>query len=385
MVHFLWIITLAAGILCMLYVILIASYCYGWSRTEFCGEQTPVDVKIAVIIAARNEEQNIGHCLDSIIAQSYPVHLYEVIVADDSSEDATGSVIAGYSREHSNIRMIELRGSGLVGKKAAISQAISLTDAELIITTDADCIAEKNWLSSIASCYKQSKAVMIAGPVAFQEENTLFKKMQGLELLSLMGSTAGSLYYDKAILCNGANLAYTKKAFEEVNGFKDIDGIATGDDVLLMYKMAKSYKRGIRFLKNSDAIVSTQPMPDLPSFIQQRKRWASKNFKTFNTETKRVSLLVFSVNFLLLFLGALSGIGSIKSAVCLPFFQICLILTGIKCIIDFLLLFLAASFFDKTKHLYLFLPGQLFYMLYVVVISFLGRIGNYEWKGRKVN
>lgn len=42
-------------------------------------------------------------------------------------------------------------------------------------------------------------------------------------------------------MCNGANLAYERKAFNEVNGFAGVDHIASGDDMLLMHKIGKQY------------------------------------------------------------------------------------------------------------------------------------------------
>ena len=64
-------------------------------------------------------------------------------------------------------------------------------------------------------------------------------------------------------MCNGANLAYEKKAFYEVNGFTGIDNIASGDDMLLMHKIYKQYPERVLFLKSTDAIVQTKPMETL--------------------------------------------------------------------------------------------------------------------------
>jgi len=64
--------------------------------------------------------------------------------------------------------------------------------------------------------------------------------------------------------------------FEEVGGFRGIDKIASGDDMLLMHKIYERYTSGVQFLFAPTSIVRTQPMNDWRSFFNQRIRWASK-------------------------------------------------------------------------------------------------------------
>jgi cellulose synthase/poly-beta-1,6-N-acetylglucosamine synthase-like glycosyltransferase len=375
----LWTITIIACLLCAAYVLMIVLFSVGWIRTGHSVTVPSAMVSVAVVIAARNEEDTISACLDALLLQSYTGEV-NIIVVDDHSEDRTADAVREYCIRYPRIRLLNTEGSG---KKAAITTAVQGTDAELIITTDADCVTDAEWLESIVSFYEETDAVMIVAPVAFVNEKSMFEKMQSLEMLALMGSTCGSLYFNKAILCNGANLAYTRKAFNEVRGFEGIDRQPSGDDVLLMYKIRERYPKGLRFLKDHRAIVSTPAKASLHEFVEQRKRWASKSFAAFNAETKWVSALVYLFSLFILLMAVLSPLASVNSGICLSFFQICLILTGIKCVFDFLLLFLAASFFKKQRYLYLFLPEQFMYVFYVVLTGLLGKRGRFEWKGRK--
>lgn len=380
MFYLLWILTAITCLCCIAYAGMIAFFSYGWMKTKHLKTPSSRKVRVAVIVAARNEENNIASCLEALMAQSYPAEKTEIIIVNDHSEDNTSAIVRKYIREGGNIQLLDTEEKG---KKAAIAKAIKNTSAELIITTDADCIMAEKWIETIVSFYEHSKAVMIVGPVAFHNEGSLFEKMQSLELMALLGSTGGALYFDKAIMCNGANLAYTRQIFNELEGFKGIDQGASGDDVLLMYKVSRRYKNKIKFLKDQDAIVSTSAKATLKEFTEQRKRWSSKGFGAFNAETKYVSLIVYMFSALIILTGILSGFSSVKSGICLSFFRICLILMGIKCVFDFLLLFLAASFYNKKRYLYLFLPLQFIYILYVVIIGLLGSSKKYEWKGRK--
>ncbi len=381
--YILCILALLTGIFCLAYFLLVIRFCYGWIKTVMPSISSASEVKTAVIIAARNEEKNIAACLDAIIAQSYPEKKQEIIVVDDSSTDATNTIVQQYCSRHQHIRLISLPVN-LSGKKEAIKFAIASTQAELIVTTDADCVAGKNWLQSIVSFYDHTKAKMIVAPVCFHDERSVFEKMQSLELMALMGSTGGALYFNNAILCNGANLAYSKKAYEEVNGFEGIDQQPTGDDVLLMYKIKSRYPDGIKFLKHSDAIVKTNAKTTVGEFLEQRKRWASKKFSSLNGETKLTSIIVYIFSCSLVLLLLSSGFALVQSRAYLPFLGIGLILMLIKCLIDFLLLILTASFFNKKTYLYLFLPEQVIYIFYVLMVGMLAQKGKYEWKGRKI-
>jgi len=384
MVPFLQVITLLTAIACLLYVLLIARYSYGWKRTPSFGEKLRTGVHVAVVIAARNEEENITQCLGALTKQDYDPAFYEIIVADDHSTDATAQLVKRFAEKYRNVKLISLSDPQITGKKKAIAAAIAVTQAELIVTTDADCVMEKDWLASIAAFYKETGSVMIVGPIAFIQPRSLFEKIQDVELMALAGSTAGSLYDHNATLCNGANLAYTRKVFNELDGFKDIDRKASGDDVLLMYKVAAKYPQQVRFLKCFDALVHTKAQSSLSGFISQRKRWASKGFGALNAATKRVSLLVFSFSFLLLFLLLFSGFAALKTGIGLPFLLVGLIIFAIKCIIDFLLLFLAASFTRRTSELFYFLPLQVIYIAYVAMIGMPWIARKQEWKGRKL-
>ena len=263
------------------YTILIIYYRQSWlSIHDFeASRNTQPSTKITIIIPARNEEHNIAECLDSIIQQSYPSYLFEVLVVDDHSTDNTAKIVSKYLDQ--NVRLISLKDFISANeinsyKKKAIETAIQQATGELIVTTDADCIVSPNWLKNIAAFYEEKKLAFIAMPVAIMGSNRPIEIFQSLDFMVLQGITGASVHRKFHSMCNGANLAYTKKAFEEVDGFKGIDSIASGDDMLLLHKIFKRHPDGIAYLKNSDVIVQTEPVKSIAQFFNQRIRWASK-------------------------------------------------------------------------------------------------------------
>lgn len=374
------------------YALLIIFYTVSWKQmpgfvpaTLQLSEED--SVKISIIIPARNESAYIKACLDSICLQSYPVHLYEVLVVDDHSTDDTASIVKNYPA--TNIRLISLQDflqNGIINsyKKKAIEIAVSTATGQLMVTTDADCVMHKNWLQTIARFYSQSNAALIVMPVAFLPVThggglgaKLLSIFQSLDFMALQGITGASVYKKAHSMCNGANLAYSKKVFNEVGGFKGIDHIASGDDMLLMHKIFSLYPQKVLFIKSPEVIVQTQSASSLKAFINQRIRWASKADKYDDKRIFAVLLLVYFFNLWLMGL-------MIASFFSTSIFYYTLILIVAKTLVELLFLFPVAAFFSNSKLLYYFPSAQPFHILYTVVAGWLGKFGSYSWKGREV-
>ena len=342
---------------------------------------------VSIIIAARNEELNIGNCIQSIINQTYPQNKLEVIITDDHSTDNTVSIIQSFQKE--NLRVIKLADfleNEKINsyKKKSIDTALQFTKGELIVTTDADCTAPAKWIETIVAFYKEKNPVFVALPVVFLPSPfgeglgvRLLKIFQSLDFMTLQGITGASVYKKFHSMCNGANLAYEKKVFHEVNGFEGIDEIASGDDMLLMHKIQKLYPDKIMFLKSPGVVVQTQPADTLKGFMNQRIRWASKADKYTDNKITAVLVLVYFLNAWMFILG-ISSFFYQKS------FYLFLIAIGVKIIVELFFLFPVAKFFGRQKLLWWFAPAQPFHIIYTLIAGWLGKFGSYSWKGRRV-
>ncbi len=342
---------------------------------------------VTIIIAARNEENNIGKCIQSIFNQTFPTNKLELIVVDDHSTDNTVSIVKSFHKE--NIHIINLadfiRNTILNSyKKKSIEIALQFAKGDLIITTDADCVASDKWLETMVSFYKEKNPVFIAAPVSFNYPSggnsvfkNFFKIFQSLDFMTLQGITGASVSKKFHNMCNGANLAYEKKAFYNVGGFEGIDSIASGDDMLLMHKFQKTYPDRVLFLKSKDAIVQTQPAETLKDFMNQRIRWASKADKYTDKKITAVLLLVYLLNLWILIL-------AICSFFFIKIFYLFLITIIIKIVAEVVFLFPVAVFFKSQKLLWWFVLAQPFHILYTLIAGWLGKFGSYQWKGRKV-
>ncbi|VTQ05343.1 glycosyltransferase family 2 protein [Sphingobacterium daejeonense] len=334
--------------------------------------------KVTVIIAARNEEHNIGKTLDNIVAQQYPKELLEIIVVDDHSTDRTGEIVESYADK--GVKLITLdEGNKLNSyKKFAINRAINESSGEIIVTTDADCRMGSQWLLSIIQYMELHNKLMVSSPVCYDEEKSYFEKLQTLEFLYLIGLGAAGIGNGNPTTCNGANLAYRKSLFFEMGGFNGIDELASGDDELLLHKVAEKYADRIGFCKSREAVVYTDAKENLKSFLSQRKRWASKStkYKDKKVVVLGVCIWLFNLSLLLSLIFLLFGIFEASELVIISLLM--------KIGVELAFLYPIVSFVGRRELLWNLPFLSVIHSLYLVYIGIIGNIGKYDWKGRTV-
>lgn len=107
--------------------------------------------RVSVILPARNEEEYVGRCLDSLSAQDYPD--YEVVAVDDSSDDATGSIIS--ERAAADPRIVHVRArpkpGGWMGKNWACMEGYARATGDLLLFTDSDTVHSPRAMGLAAS------------------------------------------------------------------------------------------------------------------------------------------------------------------------------------------------------------------------------------------
>jgi cellulose synthase/poly-beta-1,6-N-acetylglucosamine synthase-like glycosyltransferase len=358
-----------------LYALLLFYYRRGWqSLSEFIPPQNNKYSFISVVIAARNEENQIGKLLKALEGQTYPKDSFEIIVVDDFSTDTTAAVVKQSSLSKLSLIQPDVSKEAS-SKKKAIEAGIKPAKGELIVTTDADCIVPADWLCTINSFYTSTDASFIAAPVKFSHNQTTLQLFQALDFLVLQGITAASAGNHFHIMCNGANLAYKKQAFVDVKGFEGIDKVATGDDMLLMHKIRKQNPDKVFYLRNKNAIVTTQPMLTWKKFFMQRKRWASKTLVYDDYRIIAVLAFVYVFNFLFFILLIASFLNPVYWFYTLGYLLL-------KTAIEWPFVAAVAKFYNEQKLMRYFIFFQPLHIFYTVIVGALSQFGTYEWKER---
>lgn len=370
----------------IVYVITIGLLIYGFDKIETTQNSNLFPkISFSIIVPFRNEETNFLNLLKSISELEYPKNWYEIIVVNDNSDDNSVSIFNKWKLENQMIqsRLLENIRVSHSPKKDAIATAISQVKNEWIITTDADCIVSKNWLLAFDSFIQSNDLEMIVGAVILspalsrgeraKTRKNIFAKFlnyfQFVDMLSLQGTTIGSFGLENPFMCNGANFAYTKNLFLELNGFDGNDKIASGDDVFLLQKAIQFRPEKVRYLKNRESIVFTKPEENWSKLFFQRVRWASKTVSYNGFFGKFLAVIVLICN-----LGLILGFFVFKLN-----FLIFYIL--IKFIIDYILLFKTNQFIGSQKFIFPII-ASLFYPFFCISVGIYSFFGDFDWKER---
>ncbi|MBL4585608.1 MAG: glycosyltransferase [Flavobacteriales bacterium] len=357
------------------YAIMIFYAISGWNKLKIAQETEP-KLSVTILIAARNEAKNIRSLLQNLKEQSYPKELFEIIVIDDHSEDQTQTLAQEMAADLPNLRVLENQQGQ--GKKAALTTGISEAKFPISATIDADCHVSFDWLSSMMANWS-STTKMLLGPVVLSPTSSMLEKIQSMEMMAIMGLTGGFAAHQKPIMANGANLFFSRNAFEETGGHSQ-ENNPSGDDVFVMLQLAEKWPNSIQFVKDFRAIVQTAPQPDLRSFWQQRKRWLSKKGGYSNSMVKLTAIISYAANAmgLVALLVSIATFGSTVSEMLIWFLFI-------KTVLDLIIIRKVRTDLNPICGIGSIIYAEIFILVYVTLLGIFGNVKNYTWKGRSVN
>lgn len=372
--------TIILLVILLIYVIFIAQLIWGFGKIKsFENPDLSPKTAFTIVVPFRDEEKNISKLLDSISKLEYPISLIQIVMVDDFSKDNSVRIYNQWRMSHEAVDTTLLENMVLSNspKKDALTRAIPIAKHNWIITTDADCIVNKNWLLTLDNYIQQNNAEMIVGAVMYKTKNNWFHHFQQLDLMSLQGTTIGSFGLGKPFMCNGANFAYTKNFFTKIGGFGGINDKASGDDVLLLQKAVNADLEKVHYLKNDGIIVKTKPKNDLYKLFMQRVRWAGKTTGYNSNYAKMLAVVVLLMN-----LGLV--ISFVLSLIPYPLFnwKVLLSVFFIKYIADYILLYRSNSYLRNGKF---FVPiaSSIIYPFFSSLVGIYSLFGSFKWKGRK--
>jgi poly-beta-1,6-N-acetyl-D-glucosamine synthase len=135
---------------------------------------------VAVIIAAKNEENKIRKRILNLIQQDYPEDKLQILVVSDGSTDSTANIVRDLAKEkciHSiNLRVIECHPSA--GKPTALNKGVELTLGEFIVFADARQTFSKNAIKNLISNFSDSNVGCVSGELVFISNENLDLKIE---------------------------------------------------------------------------------------------------------------------------------------------------------------------------------------------------------------
>jgi 1,2-diacylglycerol 3-beta-glucosyltransferase len=324
---------------------------------------------VSIIIAARNEEMNLPHCLQSVANQTYSKFQYEVIIVNDGSTDRTASICEEFIRQYPHFKLIHVQDDPRVrGKANALAQGIDVAKGEIILITDADCTVPQTWVEQTARRY--SPEVGLIGGFTLQKATTPFEGMQSLDwafILGMAGATAGFKYPLGSI---GNNLSFRKEAYDQVGGYRKLKFSVT-EDYTVVQAIVGTGKWRYCYPIDPKHLVESKPCPNVLALLRQKHRWGKGglDMKLAGLVIMVIGFLMHISPFVMLYWG---GVVQAASALMLKF------------IVDYIYLYKILERLDRTDELRWFYWFELYFIIYVIFLPFLVFFGGkVKWKGRE--
>lgn len=353
----------------VLYALVIGALIKGiYISKPFLAVETSEHYCYSILIALRNEKENLPSLFTSLKTLSYNTQKFEIIFINDHSDDGSYEQLIQFQKENIELDIQCLQNIGN-GKKNAITLGVNTAKHDWILTTDADCILPKKWIAAYDTLLQKENLFYISGPVALKKERSFLHQFQEIEFLGLQGTTIGSFAIGKPFMSNGANSCYQKQLFQKTNGYDGNQNISSGDDVFLLEKIRSKHPEKTGFINSRDAIVLTYPESSWRSLFNQKIRWAAKATLYKNKIGIFIGGIVFITNLLLILL-------------CIIDWKVALLLYAVKLIADTFLASKAAVFFQQKIKPSTYLKSSLLYPFFSVTVFILSQIRGFEWKGR---
>ncbi|MDY7396936.1 glycosyltransferase [Aureibaculum sp. 2210JD6-5] len=277
--------------LSFLYVIFILSviaqvvFFYIFSKFSFSKYQgsNVLQLKISVVICARNEADNIERNIEKVLTQRY--RDFEVIVVNDASTDGTLAILKQYQIRFKHLKIIDIEASNNYtgNKKKAITEGVNASKYDYILLTDADCEpASPYWMSEMASQFSIKKQIVLGYGAYKKIKGSFLNKLIRYETLLTAIQYFSYAKIGIPYMGVGRNLAYKKELFNKANGLENHANIKSGDDDLFVNQVATKQNTTVCFTK--DSFTLSEPKSTFKSWLNQKRRHitTAKHYKSIH-------------------------------------------------------------------------------------------------------
>lgn len=325
---------------------------------------------VSVIVAGKDEELNIGGCIESMLKIDYPHDKLEIILVNDRSTDRTGEIMQTYASRNPVLKYVEIKSieGKLKGKTNALAIAIKQAKGEIILTTDADIKVKPGWVTGMVGYYDISSGVVSSFSAIIPKG--VFNALQSIDWLYLLGIAAGGDGIGQPISCVGNNMSYRKKAYDEVGGYENIKFSIT-EDFMLLQTVNKRTKWKTKFPIDNKIMNETYACGDWTELYRQKKRWAKGGLDSHSAG---------------MFVGAMAWFAGAAMFAGWAFgIKGYFVFLAAKFMIDSVYIFPVVKEFKMWKA-YLFLPlFELYFAVYVFFMPFILLVdGKVVWKSQKI-
>jgi cellulose synthase/poly-beta-1,6-N-acetylglucosamine synthase-like glycosyltransferase len=228
-------------------------------------------VQVSILLAARNEENNIERCLQSLSELDFPKSEMEVLIGDDDSSDGTAEIIHNFTRNKPEYQYyrIQQETAGLKGKANVLAQLSHKAKGNYFLYCDADVAVPANWIHAMLAHFSPETGVVVG--LTRMRSTHLFADFLSLEWLFTSSVLRFFSLFKIALTGLGNNMAVTREAYFKVGGYEKIGFSIVEDYAVFMAIVKAKYTFAQAFTEK--VVAHSEPLNSLSELKVQRRRW----------------------------------------------------------------------------------------------------------------
>ena len=221
---------------------------------------------VSILIAMRNEEENIANCINSILQLNYPLEKLEILIGDDNSDDNSYQIVHEFTKEHPHIQLFKITESinNQKGKPNVLAHLAHWAKGEYFAFTDADIEVNPNWLRAMVEQIEPNYGI-ISGMTVVKNSD-----WQNIDWVFSLGMVKTISDLNIPLTAIGNNMLIPKSVYNDIGGFENLD-FSIIEDYQIFQKITKKYR--FKNLFHSEIVVNSKPIKGLYNLLMQRKRW----------------------------------------------------------------------------------------------------------------
>ncbi len=228
---------------------------------------------VSILVACRNEENNIENCLHSLLALNYPKDKLNIIIGNDQSEDRTLEIAQKFEQEYSFIKAVDIKEdhSGLKAKARVMAQIDRHAIGDFYLITDADVCVNSNWILGLLA--NMNIKIGVASGTTMVKSAGISGLFQEIDWAYFMGLLNVISYSGVPATAVGNNMIIRKDAYWQTGGYSNIRFSITEDYKLYKEVCDKGWKWNN--IMNNDVLGHSEKTKGFIPLLHQRKRWLS--------------------------------------------------------------------------------------------------------------
>ncbi|MDB5261160.1 MAG: family 2 glycosyl transferase, partial [Adhaeribacter sp.] len=204
----------------------------------------PLDTEpyVSILIAVRNEAQNIIKCLEAIGKLNYPANKIEILLGDDASTDNTYEIIGQYIRHKPFYRCIRIKENlgQARGKANVLAHLTRVATSDYYFITDADIQVPETWVRDMLAGTRSKKKGIVTG-ITTISGHRLFQELQALDWINALGLMQIISDLKLPVSTMGNNMLVTRAAYEATGGYENMPFSVTEDVQLFKAVIKKGF------------------------------------------------------------------------------------------------------------------------------------------------